>query len=95
MKPRTRSTAPSRRSEKGRVAALRKGARDGDLAIRARLATALHVRRMRLASGAEDPEDFNESEDAEAGGLVEAEDATDATAIKEMVSGYLKALAKG
>lgn len=85
--------APSRRNEKGRVDILRKAARDGSPLVRAACATALHVRRMRLASGL-DRDDADESEQAEAGGLIEADDAMIPTAILDRIDGYLKALSK-
>lgn len=48
---------------------------------------------MRLSMGHDAPEDCDEDEDAEAGALVEAEDACDVTSIRDMIRDYLKAMA--
>ena len=72
---------------------LRTAARGGDPTVRATCATALHVRRLRLAAGL-DREIDEESEGAEAGGLIEADDAMVPTAILGRIDAYFEALKK-
>jgi hypothetical protein len=81
----------SRRKGKARVLDLLRRARDGELHTRAIAMTAYRVRVARLAAGLED----DETVEAAAGALLEADTAAGIHGLHEMVRSYIEAMNRG